>query len=411
MINSAAVKLNIPSFATITRLYIEWTGKRDGQTGEAINPAFSSDTEKKLLPSQLAMLSEINTGFFGYPKPKKMTYKYFRRKLGLSKETIGKNLKDLIRRNIIEVCSRSRYRLKTEIFKTNYIIIDDFLYIKDWKIKEKIRRLTFNQIFVLEYIISMHKYCEEKLNKYFIASQNKIAKGLNLAPTTVCDSLKVLMDAGLITRHKATPKDGYGDSLSETEFSVDSGIEGEGDGYSLSAYIPNKQLLKIEHPNSQTSKKEIDVQTKPESQDKNIKFDFKTITKPRHRDLINMADLYFEKLHNAAIDAALAAEKKAKNDEIYNNLKAAQLNNSLKQASLLKSEQTSEELIIEQAKIELDIKNRLKELNIGQYSSPKFRPIYKCNNCEDTGKTLDTGQPCKCYRDFLIKHGYKSPKS
>lgn len=405
MQNSAALQLNIPSYANTTRFYIEWTGKKDAETGVAQNPAFEVTTEGKLTSTMLGMLSEIHTGSSGYKKPKKMKYKYFQTKLGLSKDTVYKNLKELKRRGLIKNVGRSRYCVVPDTLKTNYIIIDDFLYITDWKVKETIRRLTFNAIFVLEYIISMHKYCKEHLGKPFIASQTKIAKGLNFAPSTVADAITVLKDAGLITRHKATPEDGYEDTLADTKFYVNEEEDGAGDGYSLSAYIPNPKLLEVKHPEGRAAAPAAKQQSTSTSET-SAQPRLKTVKK-HDKAILADANNHFDKLHTIAVNLALNAEETAERDAEYKKLNSELLDLTFQEVGI-KKRQIPEALIpVRKAELEKKRSKRLRELGIGKYQAPDFKPIYHCQLCEDTGRRVDTGQLCKCYHQYLKSKGYK----
>lgn len=209
---------NIPEMSAYIEFPIDFTGKsKDGRS-----TAFAG-----LLLSAQFILAEIHTMNKIYKEAAKLTYDHFVIKFGMSRETVGNAINVLIKLNIIECVKRSRYIIKATYRKKDYVEIDNYWIKRLWNVNGKEKRLSRSRLLTLALLKRGAE--NPKTDGKFISSQGRIGKALNLPKTTAGDSIREIINAGLI---KCEKQDGN-----------DSRKRG------CSLYTVNPQILKVKHHN------------------------------------------------------------------------------------------------------------------------------------------------------------------
>lgn len=415
MQGTAVLQFNPPKTTSYSFLFTEWTGKK--KNGQVINPAFKFEDRKRLTSSMLLMLADIREGSFGHDRPKLMKHKYFCNKFHLCKKTVQKNLDVLEKLGLIETCGRSRYKVVPENLSNGYILIEDYFFGEEWAIGDISKRLTYTSIIVLEYICSMYLFYKKK-DKPFVRSFTKLAAGLNFAPSTISDTIKELDAAGLIKRYKATPVAGYTDNIEDTDYIIDYSIEGVGDGYSLTAFVPDAKLLmfrqQLEEDAAAKALAAASAPTSVPEEPSEPKQWPQKEKKQRLRKLSqNKRRLYIGQVFKFINEDRQNAEWKAEYTLqcLEEDAEYARINKELRpfghDIAFAEIEGDIEKLQRLQARsqeLQSALKRRRQELGI---SDADIKPQYRCRICNDTGEEPNTGHYCKCVHKRLADLGYK----
>lgn len=138
-------------------------------------------------------------------KPAKLTYDFFVKNFGMSKETIRKALKTLIDREIIERVKRSHYKILARYRHKDYVEIDCYWFKREWSVNGKKKRLSYSRLLALALL--KRAGADTKKQGVFNSSQARIGKALNIPRTTAGDSVRELTAANLIAGVKPNGND------------------------------------------------------------------------------------------------------------------------------------------------------------------------------------------------------------
>lgn len=138
-------------------------------------------------------------------KPAKLTYDFFVKNFGMSKETIRKAFKTLIDRGIIEVVKRSHYKIVARYRHKDYVEIDCYWFKREWTVGNKKKRLSYSRLLALALL--KRAGADTKKQGVFNSSQARIGKALNIPRTTAGDSVRELTAANLIAGVKPNGND------------------------------------------------------------------------------------------------------------------------------------------------------------------------------------------------------------
>lgn len=182
MSEAKATKFNLPKTTTFIMLPLAFTGKDKRFSG--------------LTNAYQFLLALIYTMNKAVRAPAKLTYDAFVEKFGMSRETVSKGLKELIRRKIIERVGNSRYRFLLKFNEDDYIVIDDYLHKKLWDVGGRLKRLPRSRIKTLAFLQRMND--NPKTYGAFVSSQARIGKAIALPKTTAGESVRELVLAQLV---------------------------------------------------------------------------------------------------------------------------------------------------------------------------------------------------------------------
>lgn len=189
-------KLNLPETSTYIEFPLAFTGK--AQNGKAT--VFTG-----LLLSCQFILAIIHTMNKACGEPARLTYDYFVNNFGQSRETINNALDVLKERKIIEQVKQSRYKIIAKYNKRNYIEIDTYMFLSEWNVAGKYKRLTYSRLLTLAFLMRGNE--NPKTGGVFVSSQERIGKAIGLARTTAGDSIRELIAADLSRSEKADGND------------------------------------------------------------------------------------------------------------------------------------------------------------------------------------------------------------
>lgn len=189
-------KLNVPETSSYIEFPLAFTGKTKGGKATVF---------KGLLLSCQFILAIIHTMNKAFREPAKLTYEYFVQNFGMSKETISNAFDKLTERGIIERVKQSRYKIIAKYNKRNYVEVDTYMFLQEWEISRKYKRLTYSRLLTLAFL----KRCNEnpKTGGVFISSQARIGKAVGLPKTTAGDSIRELIAADLSRSEKPDGND------------------------------------------------------------------------------------------------------------------------------------------------------------------------------------------------------------
>lgn len=138
-------------------------------------------------------------------KPAKLTYDFFVKNFGMSKETIRKALKTLIDRGIIERVKQSHYKILARYLHKDYVEIDCYWFKREWSVNGQKKRLSYSRLLTLGLL--KRAGSNTKTNGTFNSSQARIGKAINLPRTTAGDSVRELIAASLTATVTASGND------------------------------------------------------------------------------------------------------------------------------------------------------------------------------------------------------------
>ncbi len=189
-------KLNVPETSSFIEFPLAFKDKTKG--GKAT--VFSG-----LLLSCKFILAIIHTMNKAFREPAKLTYEYLVQNFGMSKETISKALNTLETRGIIEQVKQSRYKIIAKYNKRNYVEVDTYMFLQEWEINEKYKRLTYSRLLTLAFLKRSNE--NPKTGGVFVSSQERIGKAVGLPKTTAGDSIRELIAADLSRSEKTDGND------------------------------------------------------------------------------------------------------------------------------------------------------------------------------------------------------------
>lgn len=182
---------NIPEESLYIEFPLAFTGK--AKSGKAT--VFTG-----LILSAQFILAEIHTMNKICKEPAKLTYDHFIKVFGMSKETVCAALSLLKKLEIIEVVKQSRYRIKAYYNKKDYVEIDRYWIKHEWEVGGENKRFARSRLLTLALV--KRGATNPKTGGEFISSQARIGVAINLPRTTAGDSVRELVDAGLMQTEK-----------------------------------------------------------------------------------------------------------------------------------------------------------------------------------------------------------------
>lgn len=201
-------------------LYIEFPLAFTGKTKDGKATVFTD------LPlSAQFILAEIYTMNRVCRNYAKLTYEHFMQVFGMSKETVCRSLSLLKELKIIEVVKQSRYKIKANFKRKDYVTIDRYWLKREWEVNGESKRLARSRILVLALL--ERGAMNPKTGGEFISSQERIGVAVNLPRTTAGDCVRELCKAGIIQTEK---KNGNGKNKR-----------------GCSKYFVNPQILAVRH--------------------------------------------------------------------------------------------------------------------------------------------------------------------
>lgn len=351
---------NLPAETTYTRFYLDFTGKKRKDGSE--NPfAGVTNVQQKILAA-----IEAKAG-------RKLTYDYLEQHYGLWRGAIKPALDDLEARGLIEKLGTSRYKI-TAPFKKNYLKIDDYLFqkleLKNLETGKTIhKKPTFNAVKIIGLVERGNR--DKDKNGVFVSSQARIATALNIPKSTAGDNVRNIITDGIMT---AEPAD----------------REHDPKNHGLSSYKIAPEMLAVKHV-----RKAKPAKPKPRKT---------TAPAPARLPLpaqVNddgafraRIEQHFYGLRQKAQDRAADVKERALRDKTYNELNKE----LIKQTVAAARGNFSEEIQLQIAELEARANERLTALGINKAD---FEPRYSCTLCNDTGYYLDTGQQCKCLKQYI----------
>ena len=355
---------NLPAETTYTRFYMDFTGKKrkDG----SVNPF------EGLTNAQQIILSAIVA-----KDGRKLTYDYLEEHYGIWRGAIKPALDGLIDKKLIEQLGTSRYKI-TVPFKKNYLKLDDYLFQKlefeDLETGETVyKKPTKNAI----KIIGLVKRGNNNKDKdgVFVSSQARIAAALNMAKSTAGDNVRNVIIDGMMTAEKA---DEQHDKRNQ----------------GLSSYKVAPEILAVKHvKNKKAAAVKPHKTTVPAPARLPI---------PEHTDdglaLRVKVEQHYYDLRNKAEERAEEVIERAMRDKTYNELHKQINGLAIENAFAAARGNSSEEIQRQIAELEERADERLASLGINKAD---FEPHYSCTLCNDKGYYPDTGQPCKCLKQFI----------
>ncbi len=369
---------NLPAETTYTRFYMDFTGKKRKDGSE--NPF------EGLTNVQQKMLMAINAR-----DGRKLTYDYLEQHYSIWRGAIKPALDDLITtRKLVEQLGTSRYKITVPFIK-KYFKIDDYLFqkleLENIETGETVyKKLPFNAV----KIESLVKRANEDKDKggVFVSSQARIAAALNMAESTAGDNVRNVITYGIMTAEKA---DGQHDPKN----------------HGLSSYKVAPELLAVKHvkrakpaepkPRKTTAPAPAQLPTTSQRHNQGILEQWqKTIEFNNRKAAIEQ---HFYDLRHRAEQNAERALQEATSDEVYGSIRK-QLNKlSIKLAfTEIRDKAEAEKIAVRIKELEAQADKRLAELGINKAD---FKPHYSCTSCNDTGYYLDTGQQCKCLKQYI----------
>lgn len=355
---------NLSAETTYTRFYMDFTGKKRKDGSE--NPfAGVTNVQQKLLAA-----IEAKAG-------RKLTYDYLEQHYGIWRGAIKPALDDLEARGLIEKLGTSRYKI-TAAFKKNYLKIDDYLFQKlefeNLETGETVfKKLPFNASKIIGLVTRGNR--DKDKNGVFVSSQARIAAALNIPKSTAGDNVRNLITDGIMT---AEPADSEHDPKS----------------HGLSSYKIAPEMLAVKHV-----RKAKPAEPKPRKT---------TAPAPARLPLpaqVNddgafraRIEQHFYDLRQKAQDRAADVKERALRDKTYNELNKQITRLAINQSVAAARGNSSEEIQRQIAELEARADERLAALGINKAD---FKPRYSCTLCNDTGYYLDTGQQCKCLKQYI----------
>ena len=210
---------NIPEESLYIEFPLDFTGKaKNGKatvfTGLSLSAQF--------------VLSEIHTMNKISKEPAKLIYDHFIQVFGMSKETVCNALNLLKKLEIIEVVKQSRYRIKAYYNKKDYVEVDRYWLKREWEVNGQNKRFARSRILTLALV--KRGVTNPKTDGVFISSQARIGVATNLPRTTAGDSVRELVEAGIMQMKKQDGNDKRKRGCSK--------------------YFVNPQILAVKHSNS-----------------------------------------------------------------------------------------------------------------------------------------------------------------
>lgn len=361
---------NLPAETTYTRFYMDFTGKKRKDGSE--NPFTGvTNVQQKLLAA-----IEAKAG-------RKLTYDYLEQHYGIWRGAIKPAFDDLEARGLIEKLGTSRYKI-TAAFKKNYLKIDDYLFQKlelvNLETGETVyKKPTWNASKIISLVTRGNR--DKDKDGVFVSSQARIATALNIPKSTAGDNVRNLITDGIMT---ADPAEQEHDPKS----------------HGLSSYKIAPEMLAVKHV-----RKAKPAKPKPRKT---------TAPAPARLPLPAQADdgafrarieRHYYDLRQKAQDRAERALSEAIRDEEYGAIRK-RLNELASKIPFVEIKEPAKaaQLTKELHELEAQADERLTALGINKAD---FKPRYSCTLCNDTGYYLDTGQQCKCLKQY-IKTLYKA---
>lgn len=350
---------NLPAETTYTRFYLDFTGKKRKDGSE--NPfAGVTNVQQKILAA-----IEAKAG-------RKLTYDYLEQHYGIWRGAIKPALDDLEARGLIEKLDTSRYKIAVP-FKKNYLKIDDYLFQKlefeNLETGETVfKKLPFNASKIIELVKRGNRNKDN--DGVFVSSQARIATALNIPKSTAGNNVRNIITDGIMTAEPAEQ-------------------EHDPKNHGLSSYKIAPEMLAVKHV-----RKAKPAKPKPRKT---------TAPAPARLPLPAQADdgafrarieQHFYDLRQKAQDRAADVKERALRDKTYNELNKE----LIKQTVAAARGNSSEEVQRQIAELEARADERLAALGINKAD---FEPRYSCTLCNDTGYYLDTGQQCKCLKQYI----------
>ena len=355
---------NLPAETTYTRFYLDFTGKKRKDGTE--NPFEGlTNVQQKILAA-----IEAKDG-------RKLTYDYLVEHYGIWRGAIGPALDGLKAKKLIEQLGTSRYKI-TAPFKKNYLKLDDCLFqkleLEDLETGEKVyKKPTFNAVKVIGLVKRGNG--NKKTDGVFTSSQARIAAALNMAKSTAGDNVRTLIIDGIMTAEKSDEQH-------------------DKRNHGLSSYKIAPEMLAVKHVKK---KKAAEVKPRKTPIPAPARLPLPAQVNDGSALRARIEQHYYDLRHNAK-DRAEELKERALRDKTYNELHKQIEKLKIENAVAAARGNSSEDIQRQRAELEERAEERLAKLGINKAD---FEPRYSCTLCNDTGYYLDTGQPCKCMKQFI----------
>lgn len=355
---------NIPAETTYTRFYMDFTGKKRKDGSE--NPFENlTNVQQKILAAIVAK------------DGRKLTYDYLIEHYGIWRGAIKPALDGLTFKGLVEVLGTSRYKIAVP-FKKNYLKLDDYLFQKlefeNLETGEKVfKKPTFNAVKIIGLVARGNR--DKDKDGVFVSSQARIAAALNMPKSTAGDNVRNVIIDGMMTAEPAEQ-------------------EHDKRNHGLSAYRIAPEMLAVKHVKN---KKAAEVKPRKTTAPAPARLPLPAQVNNDSTLRAQVEQHYFDLRHKDE-ERAEKAIKRAMRDKTYKELHKQLTDLKIKHSVSEARGNSFEEIQRQIAELEERADERL--LNLG-INKADFEPRYSCTLCNDTGYYLDTGQQCKCLKQFI----------
>lgn len=380
--NAAQLNNTLPEATEYRLSSISFYGKPNSKGFSA----FSLPGGKALPRAFTEILSYIWTHNKNYThgnKKPKLRKSVIARKCGLSKTTVSNVLKELTDLNLIKEIEKDVYIIIPKVNDKHYIVLDNYLRNKKFKINEQLKRLPPTAPHVLGLIKAFYLQKDKDGNyinydfenrkpiNYFTSSDNGIAAQLNLPQSTVSDAIMPLLKAGLVNRNKRIK---YLDDKGNAQYYIVQ--ERNVPGNTASLFTIPYEVLTVERRSTRTASEVQFVENLEELEisEAEIQNTYATLREQAETKYKNVkAILDTDEEFKAAKKGLITAT-----EQHFTSSNVTSANSTF-----------SDELTTALHRYY----ERLSELGL---SENDFEIPYNCKLCNDTGQNINTGQRCKC---------------
>ncbi len=287
-------------------------------------------------------------------------YSGFQERLGYSRATIGRGLKDGRDYGFIKKDKEKGYVCEISKFAdAEFLRIPNFIREDEFKVHKNKRRKLLSSESKIYGCIFTHCDNRGKKCKTYETSIYELSKLLGLSEKTVYKGLWSLIRAGLIYRPKC-----------------DIGVN----AYKVSKYTLNTKLLRAHGIYIGAGEK------KPAPEPKT----------PKATATVEEREQYYYDLRYRAQIIAERNLEAARRDEQFRQADDA-LKKLIPQLALATMSGRTEEIVSIQVLQGEAMRIRANRARIMGYTRESFEPQYKCPHCEDTGYKLTDGTVCDCF--------------